>query len=683
MLYKAYLSYSRIGFFAAIFLTFVTPILSIVIPKETIDLIFETARIEDVVGDYVSLKKKGANLWGLCPFHNEKTPSFSVAPAKGIYKCFGCGKGGNSVNFLMEHEQYTYPEALRALAKRYNIEIHEEEQTAEDIAEQNERESLYIVSTFAEEFFIDNLHNTEEGKSIALSYFKERGFTDETIKKFHLGYSPEKRTAFADAAKEKGYQKQYLEKAGLVIDKESYVFDRFASRVMFPIHNLSGRVIAFGGRTLRTDKKIAKYINSPETDIYHKSKVLYGIYQAKKTIVEKDNCYLVEGYTDVISFAQAGIENVVASSGTSLTVEQIRLVKRYTPNITILYDGDAAGIKASFRGIDLVLEEGMNVKVVLFPEGEDPDSYSKKLDSDELKEFIESHAQDFITFKTNLLLEDVKSDPVKKAGLIKDIVESISLIPDRITRSLYIQECSNLMDIDEQVLIAELNKLRRKNFRDKAKEAGHTQNEVDIPESTITSPTQQDVAKDNFTDIEFQEKDVIRILLTYGSQNIELPAFTEDGEDELVPVNIAQFIHSELGADGIRFENEIYQKVFEEYTEFLSRMEIPDEKHFINHEDQEISTLAVNLFSEPYDLSKNWEVHMIYVTHEQSDLKKTVFKAIYSLKLKKLMQLIMLTQEKLKTIDSEEDLMALLEQQKLLMEAKRQISTELGRVVLK
>ncbi len=561
--------------------------------------------------------------------------------------------------------------------------IQEEEQTAEQIAEQNERESLYIVSNFAEEFFVDNLHNTEEGKSIALSYFKERGFSDETIKKFRLGYSPEKRTALTDAAQEKGYQKQYLEKAGLVIEKNDYVFDRFASRVMFPIHNLSGRVIAFGGRTLRTDKKTAKYINSPETDIYHKSKVLYGIYQAKKTIVEKDNCYLVEGYTDVISFAQAGIENVVASSGTSLTVEQIRLVKRYTPNITILYDGDAAGIKASFRGIDLVLEEGLNVKVVLFPDGEDPDSYARKLDSDELKEYIEGQAQDFITFKTNLLLEDVKGDPVKKAGLIKDIVESISLIPDRITRSLYLQECSNLMEIDEQVLIAELNKLRRKKFRDKAREAGHTNEETEIPEASITSPTQQDVAKDNFTDIEFQEKDVIRILLTYGSQNVELPAFTEDGEDETVPVNIAQFIHSELGADGIRFENKLYQKVFEEYSEFLSRMETPNEKHFINHEDTEISTLAVNIFSEPYALSKNWETHMIYVTREQSDLKKTVFKAIYSLKLKKLSQLVILIQEKLKYSEKEEEYTELQQQQKLLDDAKKKISDVLGRVVLK
>lgn len=653
------------------------------IPKETIDLIFETARIEEVVGDYVSLKKKGTNLWGLCPFHNEKTPSFSVAPVKGIYKCFGCGKGGNSVNFIMEHEQYTYPEALKHLAKKYNIEIQEEEQTAEDIAQQNERESLYIVSNFAEEFFVDNLHRTEEGKSIGLSYFKERGFTEETINKFRLGYSPEKRTALSDAAKDKGYQIKYLEKAGLVIDKETYIFDRFHSRVMFPIHNLSGKVIAFGGRTLKTDKKVAKYINSPETDIYHKSKVLYGIYQAKKSIVENDNCYLVEGYTDVISFAQAGIENVVASSGTSLTVEQIRLVKRYTPNITILYDGDAAGIKASFRGIDLVLEEGMNVKVVLFPDGEDPDSYSKKLDSDELKAYVEGHSEDFITFKTNLLLADVKGDPVKKAGLIREIVESISLIPDRITRSLFIQQCSRLMNIDEQVLLSELNKIRRKNFKDKAKDVGFTDQETDIPDPLFTSPSKQEKTKDSFTDIEFQERDVIRILLTYGNQNIELPADTEDGEAEMLPVNIAQFIHSELGADGIRFENELYQKIFDEYSEFLSRMELPDTKHFINHQDPDISSEVVNFFSEPYHLSDNWETHQIYVSLEDADLHKTVFKAIYSLKLKKLMQLIMLTQEKLKTIDSEEDLMALLEQQKLLMDAKRQISTELGRVVLK
>lgn len=651
------------------------------INKETIDTIFETARIEDVVGEFVNLKKKGTNLWGLCPFHNEKTPSFSVAPVKGIYKCFGCGKGGNSVNFLMEHEQLTYPEALRYLAKKYGIEIQEEEQTAEEIASQNERESLYIVSNFAGEFFEDNLHNMEEGKSIGLTYFKERGFSEETIKKFHLGYSPEKRTALVDAAKEKGYKALYLEKAGLIIDKNNYQFDRFHARVMFPIHNLSGRVIAFGGRTLKTDKKVAKYINSPETDIYHKSKVLYGIYQAKKGIVQDDNCFLVEGYTDVISFAQAGIENVVASSGTSLTVEQIRLIKRYTNNITILYDGDAAGIKASFRGINLVLEEGLNVKVVLFPDGEDPDSYSKKVDGEELKAFVTEKAQDFITFKTNLLMEDVAGDPIKKAGLIREIVESIALIPDRITRSIFVQQCSTLMHIDEQVLISELNKIRRKSFNDKAKKANEEEPPVDIPDfDNFTAPEQPKEAVNN---TEFQERDVIRILLNYGTKEIELPEDNEDGDSAMVPVNIAQFIHSEIGSDNITFENKIYRSIFNEYSEFLSRMELPDSKHFINHENPEISAAAVDFFSNPYSLSDNWETHMIYVSTEEADLKKAVFKSIYSFKISKLMQLIVETQERLKQIDSDEEIMALLEQQKLLSEAKKQISNELGRVVLK
>lgn len=651
------------------------------INKETIDIIFETARIEDVVGDFVNLKKKGTNLWGLCPFHNEKTPSFSVAPVKGIYKCFGCGKGGNSVNFLMEHEQLTYPEALRYLAKKYGIDIVEEEQTAEQLASQNERESLYIVSNYAAEFFEDNLHNTEEGKSIGLSYFKERGFSEETIKKFHLGYSPEHRTAFVEAAKEKGYQTQYLEKAGLIIDKNNYQFDRFHSRVMFPIHNLSGRVIAFGGRTLKTDKKVAKYINSPETDIYHKSKVLYGIYQAKKGIVQDDNCFLVEGYTDVISFFQAGIENVVASSGTSLTVEQIRLIKRYTNNVTILYDGDAAGIKASFRGINLVLEEGLNVKVVLFPDGEDPDSYSKKVDTDELKAFVNEKAQDFITFKTNLLLEDAAGDPIKKAGLIKEIVESIALIPDRITRSIFLQQCSTLMDIDEQVLISELNRIRRKKFNDKTKSESR---EFEQPEiQTIPAHHQGQSQKEAANSTEFQERDVIRILLNYGTREMELPEDNEDGESAMVPVNVAQFIHSEIGSDNITFENRVYQKIFNEYSEFLSRMESPDEKHFINHQDPEISEAAVDFFSNPYSLSDNWETHMIYVAKEDADLKKAVFKSIYSFKIQKLMQLIDQTQEKLKKLSSDEEMEALLEQQKLLFEAKKQISNELGRVVLK
>lgn len=431
------------------------------IPKDIIDTIFETARIEEVVGDFVTLKKRGANMLGVCPFHDEKTPSFTVSPAKGIYKCFGCGKGGNSVNFVMEHEQFSYPEALKYLAKKYHIEVPEVELTPEQMEKANTKESLYVVSNFANEFFQKQLQ-TDEGLAIAISYFKERGMTDEIIQKFQLGYNPEKWDALTNEALKSGYKKEYLEQSGLSIFKEDKSFDRFRGRVLFPIHSLSGRVLGFGGRTLKTDKKTAKYVNSPESDIYHKSKILYGIYFAKSAIVKEDCCYLVEGYTDVISMHQAGVENVVASSGTALSVEQIKLISRYTKNIHILFDGDAAGIKASFRGIDLILAEGMNVKVVLFPDGEDPDSYAKKVSSDELKDFIQNEAKDFLSFKTQLLQEETKNDPTKKAALIKEIVRSIAIIPDHITRAVFIKDCSKTLQISESILTQEVASVKRK-----------------------------------------------------------------------------------------------------------------------------------------------------------------------------------------------------------------------------
>jgi len=443
------------------------------IPKDTIDKIVEAARVEEVIGDFITLKKRGANLLGLCPFHGEKTPSFTVSPAKGIYKCFGCGKAGNSVNFIMEHESMTYPEALRYLAKKYNIEVVEKETTPEEQALQNERESLYIVSSFAQKHFSENLWTTDEGMSIGLGYFRERGFTDETIKKFQLGYSSEERKAFTRAALHAGYKADYMVKTGLSILSDRYkseegeikidhLFDRYSGRVIFPIHNVTGRPIGFGGRILNNDKKLAKYVNSPQSDIYDKSKVLYGLYFAKKQIVQEDNCYMVEGYTDVISMHQAGIENVVSSSGTSLTVEQIKLVHRFTNNLTILYDGDYAGIKASFRGIDLILEEGMNVKVLLFPDGDDPDSYAKKHTGEEVRAFIKKNSLDFIKFKTNLLFEEAKNNPTQKAALIKEIIESIAIIPDAITRNEYITACSNMLHTDEQTLVFQVKNLREK-----------------------------------------------------------------------------------------------------------------------------------------------------------------------------------------------------------------------------
>ncbi len=431
------------------------------IDQQTINQIFETADIVDVVSDFVTLKKSGTNYKGLSPFSNEKTPSFMVSPAKGIFKDFSSGKGGNVVGFLMEHEKLSYPEALRYLAQKYNIAFEEKELSAEEIQQKNERESLLAVTEFAAKYFAQQLQN-EEGKAIGLSYYRNRGIRENTIQKFQLGYSPEERTAFSKEAGKNGYKKQYLVGTGLSIEREDYLFDRFAGRVIFPIHALSGSVIGFGGRTLKSDKKIAKYLNSPESDIYHKSRVLYGLFQAKKSIVSKDQCFLVEGYTDVIAMHQAGIENVVSSSGTALTTEQIRLVKRFTENITILYDGDEAGIKASFRGIDMILEEGMNVKVVMLPAGEDPDSYAREHNSTEFLEFISSNEKDFISFKTEILLSDAQHDPFKRGQLISDIVKSVAVIPDGIMRSVYLKDCGLLLGVEEQVLYTEVNKIRQK-----------------------------------------------------------------------------------------------------------------------------------------------------------------------------------------------------------------------------
>ena len=450
------------------------------ISKSTIENVFETARVEEVIGDFVNLKRAGSNLKGLSPFVDEKSPSFMVSPVKQIWKDFSSGKGGNVVTFLMEHEHFTYPEAIKFLARKYNIEIEETVQTDEDAAMANEKESMYLVSEFAQKYFHNTLLNVEEGKAIGLSYFKERGFTSETIKKFGLGYSPEAWDAFTKEALGKGYKLEYLDKTGLSIVKEDKQFDRFKGRVMFPIQSMSGRVLGFGGRILTNDKKAAKYLNSPESEIYHKSKVLYGIFHAKQAIAKQDNCYLVEGYTDVIQFNQAGIENVVASSGTALTPDQIRLVSRLTKNITVLFDGDAAGLRASVRGIDLILEADMNVRVCAFPEGEDPDSFAKKMPYEELVKYLEENSMDFIQFKASMLMKEAKNDPIKKADLIRDMVISISKISDRIKREIYIQECSRIMDISEKVLFNTLAQMDKKDLSDANKKFKEEQKSFDV-----------------------------------------------------------------------------------------------------------------------------------------------------------------------------------------------------------
>ena len=648
------------------------------IPKDIVDNIFETARIEEVVGDFVTLKKKGANMLGVCPFHDEKTPSFTVSPAKGIYKCFGCGKGGNSVNFIMELEQFSYPEALKFLAKKYHIDVPEIELTAEQLEKANAKESLYVVSNFANEFFQKQL-KTNEGLAIAISYFQERGMTDEIIQKFQLGYNPESWDALTKEALKSGYKKEYLEQSGLSIFKEDKSFDRFRGRVMFPIHSLSGRVLGFGGRTLKTEKKIAKYVNSPESDIYHKSKILYGIYFAKSAIVKENCCYLVEGYTDVISMHQSGVENVVASSGTALSVEQIKLISRYTKNIHILFDGDAAGIKASFRGIDLILAEGMNVKVVLFPDGEDPDSYAKKVSSDKLKDFIQNEAKDFLSFKTQLLQKETKNDPTKKAALIKEIVRSIAIIPDHITRAVFIKDCSKTLQISEAILTQEVARVKRQ-------ESSSGQVNEYTPKQAIKAPSQKKV---DFNKSNYQEWEIIRFLLCYGDKEIvffeEVEEVSEAGNNKTIvkeyTLLVAQFILEEISGE-IQFDHSVYADILTEYMSFINNDELPSPNHFVQHSNPTISQVATDVMSNRYELSENWKKHGIYTNTEDVHLRLAVETAVYSLKVKKIEQLIKSAQDEMKSPDLETQNQALEKMSKLLL-LKKMISEKLGRTVLR
>ncbi len=603
------------------------------ISRETIDKVFETARVEEVIGDFVQLKKAGANFKGLSPFADEKTPSFMVSPVKQIWKDFSTGKGGNAVTFLMEHEHYSYPEAIRYLARKYQIEVEETVQSDEQKQRADERESMFLVSEFARNFFSQILWETEKGKAIGLSYFRERGFTDETIKKFELGYSPEDWTALTDEAISKKYELEFLEKTGLTVVNETKKFDRFRGRVMFPIHSMSGRVLGFGGRTLSSEKKIAKYLNSPESIIYHKGKVLYGIYQAKQTIAKEDNCYLVEGYTDVISLYQSGVTNVVSSSGTALTPDQIRLINRLTNNITVLFDGDAAGIRASFRGIDLILEQGMNVRVVAFPEGEDPDSFARSRSSAELIEYLTEESQDFIQFKTSILLEQTKKDPVKRAELIRDIVSSISKIPNNIHKEVYIQECARIMNISEQVLFNELSQiLKRKNRDSRTASAQRT------PFTGVKKETKQ---VDKVDPLKLLERKIIEILMLYGNEEIEFVDFTseidEEGRKRIVRQQYSNTVSNEiymhLQEDEIEFTDPVFLKIYYEIIHLLNQKEKISADFFTNHGDDEIASAVTDLLmdEEKYSLS-NWEKHNIYVNGKKSYLSKLVTDVLYNLR---------------------------------------------------
>lgn len=569
------------------------------IDQTTIQKIFDAADIYEVVSDFVALKKRGVNYVGCCPFHNEKTGSFTVSPAKGIYKCFGCGKGGNSVNFIMDHEQLSYVEALRFLAAKYNIIIEEKELTDNEKREKSERESMLIATNYAEDFFVYNLLHTDEGKSVGLSYFKRRGLDEQTIEKFGLGYCPEAWDSFTKAALEKGYKKEFLVKTGLTIESEKGLFDRFRARVMFPIRDIAGKIIAFGGRIMTNDKKSAKYLNSPESEIYHKSRTLYGIHFAKKSIVQHNRCYLVEGYLDVISFHMRGVENTVASSGTSLTIEQIRLIRRLTPNVTIIYDGDAAGIKASLRGIDLVLEEGLNVRVLPLPDGEDPDSFAQAHTAEELAEYIANNETDFISFKTRLLLGQIGDDPIERAKLITDIVKSISLIPDSITRSVYVRETAGQMQVEEKILYTEIARIRKETTGEAAPGQNYYQAARPMPAAPV-----QPVRERSETSCDLEEMVLVRYLLLFGS--LELYQEQQDGVS--FPVSVGEYIINELAEDELEMLNARLNAIQKEYRENYRNPGFMPAKFFISHADMDISNVAANIICEPYELSKIWTV---------------------------------------------------------------------------
>jgi len=645
------------------------------IDHSTIEKIFDAAQITEVVQEFVSLKKRGVNYLGLCPFHNEKTPSFTVSPAKGIFKCFGCGKGGNAVNFIMEHEHLSYPEALRWLAKKYHIEIEEKEATAEELQKQNERESILVVTQYAARHFTETLFHGHEGMALGLSYFRERGFGDAVLKKFEVGYCNEKRDDFTQKAMAAGYKSDYLVMSGLTIDREGYLFDRFAGRIMFPIHSLSGQVLGFGGRIIKSDPKSAKYVNTPETEIYHKSRIVYGIFQARHAITREDRCYLVEGYTDVLSMHEAGIENVVASSGTALTQEQIRLIKRFTPNITMLYDGDQAGVKASVRGTDLVLEEGMNVRIVMLPEGEDPDSYSKKVSEEEFRKYLKENETDFIRFKTRLLLDEAQSDPVRRANLVREVVRSIAVIPDQITRTVYIKESSKQLAMPEEVILDEVMKLRKQqSFRDRNN--WPVQDAVVSPQ--VAAPKQKKTEETSY----YSEKELLRLIIRYGSEVLTRKTDEETGRE--IITTVGDYIISEVKEDQLEFEDPVFASIFEEIEFIVKQGLVVSDMHFVHHPNPVISAMAVDMLTEQYALSRIWSSRGTFVETEAMKLNNIVPDSVLKFKSDK----IKIIQKELRRAMTEaagddDKISTLQEQYKAFTSLQKKISTSLGgRIVL-
>lgn len=647
------------------------------IPQSTIMSILDAVRIEEVVSDFVSLKRRGANLLGVCPFHKEKTPSFIVSPAKGIFKCFGCGKAGDSVRFIMEHEHYSYPEALRYLANKYGIIIEEKELSPEELMAQNEREKMFNINTFAQQYFSDTMKNNEEGQAVGMTYFRERGFRDAIIDKFQLGYCLNQRDAFVQHALKNGYSKNLLLSIGLASGNEERMYDKYQGRVIFPIHNLTGKVIGFGARILSGDKTKAKYLNSPESEIYNKSQTLYGIYFAKNEISRLDECILVEGYADVLSMHQAGIENTVASSGTSLTIEQIRLIGRYTKNVTILYDGDSAGIHAALRAIDLILEEGLNPRVVLLPPDEDPDSFVQNRPIEEVRAYIEKTAKDGISFKTQLLLKDVVNDPIKRAQVVKDVVSTISLIPDTIYRATYIKECSRLMDMSEQALMNELNKLLRAKIRKSDPDQG---NQNVIVEEIKAEP--QNLNAESVPIGFYQEQELVKLLLMYGDTEVDIDGFDENNNPIIYKVSVASLIVDDLKNDDLLFKDATHRIIFDIFDKALDEEQLPKDQYFVSHENPKISELAATLLSSPYKLD-DWNRKEIKVKTEEDVLSKLVVTSVLRFKdmvldekRNELTRQIMETQ-------NVEDQFALLVKKKKLDDLRIKINHELGIVIAK
>ncbi len=641
------------------------------ISPETIERIRDAMRIEEVVGDFVSLRKRGVNLVGLCPFHNEKTPSFHVHPVKGIFKCFGCGEGGNPIDFLIRHEQFTYIEALRWLAKKYNIEVQEEVMTEEQSAAHELRERLFNLNAFATAWFQEQF-NSVEGKAITLSYCRNRGITDESIVKFQLGYSPERIDAFSVYGLSKGYSKEILLKSGMSIDRNGQLIDRFRGRLIFPIHNISGRIVGFGGRILHQDSNRPKYVNSIESDIYQKSKTLYGIFHSRSSIAAKENCYLVEGYTDVIALHQVGVTNVAASSGTSLTEDQIRLIRRYSPDVTIIYDGDAAGIKASFRGIDMILQEGLNVRIIPMPEGEDPDSFARNHRSSEVNEYFTTRSENFITFKAGLLKAEAAGDPVKMGTLIREIIRSVALIPDPLLRPLFVKQCADITGMEEEQLIFELNRqLRNQRIRKR-----------EVPPEELPEPVRKASPQQHAVNLKpltgYQEDDIIRLLLNYGDHQVH--HVHEDGTP--YKTSLALEVVRELIADDTTFENPLWQKIYESYKLSLdSGNPLPDQRYFIHHEEQQVREAAVNILSSPYQLSHNWKERRIHVPEERDLLARAIDEVIDSFRLRKIEAMMQTLQSQMALSHSEDEEIILIKKYQRLLEIRKNLAAQLGRTV--